>query len=66
MNHRQGIVIPILPRRQKRKVIAEEEGFEEIAEVFKAIAVAERQHEKRFLALLIILKKIEYLKKKKW
>ena len=28
-----------------------EEGFEEIAEIFKAIAVAEKQHEKRYLAL---------------
>jgi rubrerythrin len=28
-----------------------EEGFEEIAEIFKAIAVAEEQHEKRYLAL---------------
>jgi len=32
--------------------IAEEEGFHEIASVFRAIAVAERQHEKRYLALL--------------
>ncbi len=31
--------------------VAEEEGFNEIAAVFKAIAVAERQHEKRYLAL---------------
>ena len=31
--------------------IALEEGFEEIAEIFKAIAVAEKQHEKRYLAL---------------
>jgi rubrerythrin len=31
--------------------IAEEEGFQEIADVFKAIAVAEKQHEKRYLAL---------------
>jgi len=30
---------------------AREEGFEEIAEVFEAVAVAERQHGKRFLAL---------------
>ncbi len=28
--------------------IAREEGFDEIAEVFEAIAVAEKQHEKRF------------------
>ena len=30
---------------------AVEEGFEEIAAIFKAIAVAEKQHEKRYLAL---------------
>ncbi|MGD2186962.1 MAG: rubrerythrin family protein [Desulfobacterales bacterium] len=30
---------------------AVEEGFEEIADIFKAIAVAEKQHEKRYLAL---------------
>jgi rubrerythrin len=30
---------------------AVEEGLEEIAEIFKAIAVAEKQHEKRYLAL---------------
>jgi rubrerythrin len=32
--------------------IADEEGFREVAEVFRAIVVAERQHEKRYLALL--------------
>lgn len=31
--------------------IAAEEGLEEIADIFKAIAVAEKQHEKRYLAL---------------
>ena len=30
---------------------AQEEGFEEIAEVFKNVSVAEKQHEKRYLAL---------------
>ncbi len=30
---------------------ARDEGFEEIADVFEAIAVAEKQHEKRYLAL---------------
>ena len=30
---------------------AREEGFEEIARIFEAIAVAEKQHEKRYLAL---------------
>ncbi len=32
--------------------IAEEEGFQEIASVFRAIVVAEKQHEKRYLDLL--------------
>lgn len=31
--------------------VARDEGFEEIAKVFEAIAVAEKQHEKRYLAL---------------
>lgn len=31
--------------------IAKEEGFDEIAAIFSAIAVAEKQHEKRYLAL---------------
>ncbi|MHB8896793.1 MAG: rubrerythrin [Candidatus Geothermincolia bacterium] len=32
--------------------VAREEGFEEIAKVWEAIVVAERQHEKRYLGLL--------------
>ena len=32
--------------------VAREEGFHEIADIFLAIAVAEKQHEKRYLALL--------------
>jgi rubrerythrin len=32
--------------------IAREEGFNDIAAIFEAIAVAERQHEKRYLGLL--------------
>jgi len=32
--------------------VAREEGFEEIAGTFEAIAVAEKQHEKRYLGLL--------------
>ncbi len=32
--------------------IAQEEGFEKIAAIFTAIAVAEKQHEKRYLGLL--------------
>ena len=35
---------------------AREEGFVEIAEIFMAIAVAEKQHEKRYLDLLALLK----------
>jgi len=31
--------------------IARDEGFDEIADVFESIAVAEKQHEKRYLAL---------------
>ncbi|MDO8721814.1 MAG: rubrerythrin family protein [Syntrophales bacterium] len=32
--------------------IAREEGFKDIASIFKSIAVAEKQHEKRYLGLL--------------
>lgn len=32
--------------------LAREEGLEEIAEIFEAVAVAEKQHEKRYLGLL--------------
>ena len=45
--------------------IAEEEGFPEIAEVFRAIAVAERQHEKRFLSLLSNIEKNKVFKREK-
>jgi rubrerythrin len=31
--------------------VARQEGFEEIAQIFEAIAIAERQHEKRYRAL---------------
>jgi rubrerythrin len=31
--------------------VAREEGFDDIAEIFESIAVAEKQHEKRYLAL---------------
>lgn len=49
--------------------IAEEEGFNEIAAVFRAIAVAERQHEKRYLALLENIEKDRVFKRaevKRW
>lgn len=32
--------------------VAQDEGFDEIASVFRSIAVAEKQHEKQYLALL--------------
>lgn len=35
--------------------IADEEGFEDIAKVFRAIAVAEKHHEERYLKLLAAL-----------
>ena len=44
---------------------AEEEGYSEIAEVFRAIAVAERQHEKRYLALLENIEKNTVFKREK-
>jgi rubrerythrin len=36
--------------------VAREEGFDAIADIFTAIAVAEKQHEKRYLALLANIK----------
>lgn len=45
--------------------IAEEEGFKEIAGVFKSIAVAERQHEKRYLTLLENIEKGRVFKREK-
>ncbi len=45
--------------------IAEEEGFNEIAAVFRAIAVAEKQHEKRFLTLLKNIENSTVFKKEK-
>jgi len=43
--------------------IAEEEGFLEIASVFKAVAVAEKQHEKRYLSLLENIEKDRVFKR---
>ncbi len=45
-NHEHSVMYPGFAR------IAREEGFNEIAGVFEAIAVAEKQHEKRYLALM--------------
>lgn len=44
-NHEHTVMYP------EFAVIAREEGFTEIADVFSAIAVAEKQHEKRYLDL---------------
>jgi len=45
-NHEHTVMYPEFAE------IAREEGFAEIADIFQAIAVAEKQHEKRYLALL--------------
>jgi len=45
--------------------VAKEEGFSAIAEVFRAIAVAEKQHEKRFLAFLKNIEKGKVFKREK-
>ncbi|MEA2004788.1 MAG: rubrerythrin family protein [Acidobacteriota bacterium] len=44
-------------------MIAEEEGFHEIAQVMLAIAVAEKQHEKRYLSLLENIEKNRVFKR---
>lgn len=45
--------------------VADEESFVEIANVFRAIAVAEKQHEKRYLSLLDNIKNDKVFKRKK-
>lgn len=45
--------------------MAEEEGFQEIASVLRAIAVAEKQHEKRYLALLKNIEEEKVFKREK-
>lgn len=45
--------------------VAQEEGFEEAAAAFKAIAVAEKQHEKRYLDLLANIENGTVFKKDK-
>ena len=44
--------------------VAEEEGFQAIAAVFRAIAVAEKQHEKRYLTLAKNIENGEVFKRK--
>ena len=43
--------------------VAREEGFNEIAEIFESIAVAEKQHERRYLGLLANIEKGTVFKK---
>jgi rubrerythrin len=43
--------------------IAREEGFEDFAKIFEAIAVAEKQHEKRYLALAANVKSGQVFKR---
>lgn len=45
--------------------VADEEGFNEIASVFTSIAVAEKQHEKRYLALAENIEKDSVFKRDK-
>jgi rubrerythrin len=45
--------------------VAEEEGFDEIAAIFRSIAVAEKQHEKRYLGLLANVEQGTVFKKDK-
>jgi len=45
--------------------VAGEESFQGVASVFRAIAVAERQHEKRYLALLENIEKGKVFKREK-
>jgi rubrerythrin len=44
-------------------VVAREEGFDELAAIFEAIAVAEKQHEKRYAGLLSNIEKGTVFKK---
>jgi rubrerythrin len=45
--------------------LARKEGFDEIADVFKSIAVAEKQHEKRYLGLAANIEKGRVFKRDK-
>jgi len=56
-NHEHTAMYPEFAR------IAEEEGFHEIAQVMLAIAVAEKQHEKRYLSLLENIEKSRVFKR---
>ncbi|MEA3421450.1 MAG: rubrerythrin family protein [Acidobacteriota bacterium] len=58
-NHEHTTMYPEFAR------IAEEEGFPEIAEVMRSIAVAEKQHERRYLSLLANVEKDQVFKRSK-
>jgi len=58
-NHEQTCMYPEFAK------IAREEGFNDIACIFDAIAVAERFHEKRFMALAKNIEKSQVFKKDK-
>ena len=45
--------------------VAREEGFQEIAKVFQAIAIAEKQHEKRYLDLMNNIKSDRVFRREK-
>ena len=45
--------------------VAEKEGFDEIAEVFRNIAVAEKRHEERYLALVKNIEEGKVFKREK-
>jgi len=45
--------------------IAREEGFKDVAKIFESIAVAEKQHEKRYLALVENIRKGRVFKREK-
>ncbi len=56
-NHEHTSMYPDFAR------VADEEGFPEIAEVMRSIAVAEKQHEKRYLGLLENIEKNKVFKR---
>ena len=45
--------------------VAREEGFTDIAKIFESIAVAEKQHEKRYLGLLANVERVTAFSKDK-
>lgn len=55
-----GVHVPIYPEFAR---MVDEEGFAEIAAVFRSIMVAEQNHEERYVALLSNLAKGTVLKK---